>query len=488
MLGVCAVCVQGQVSSLFADIRGLLMPNTSADQVFALAQAAAGTGSYAMLTNAVATVLEVPREYVHAKTISASNMTSPRVGEFGTKRNRWVNLHAAQPTRWVLVGLLSGVESDYSSIAGSLVSMLRGVATTALLIGMKPQVRSYKVFWSVGHEADRDKLVSAFGVAAGDIIQIPASAIGAGGQQLPTPQPPQPPPAPPFDLATITEDLFISPEEFEQMLSVLRRRKNVILQGPPGVGKTMIARRLAYALLGEKTDTRVGAVQFHQTFSYEDFVQGWRPDATGGFSVRPGLFTRFCVDEVQQRVDSDYVYLIDEINRANLAKVFGELMTLLEADKRGPEFAIPLLYSTADDETFFVPANLYVIGMMNTADRSLAMVDFALRRRFAFFDLRPAFDQPRFQHYLDQKGVAPELSYKIITRMGALNSAIAQDSKNLGTGFEIGHSFFCDQLEEGVPDEEWYRTVIKTEIGPLLREYWFDDDATAEAKVQALLA
>jgi 5-methylcytosine-specific restriction protein B len=183
-------------------------------------------------------------------------------------------------------------------------------------------------------------------------------------------------------------------------------------------------------------------IQFHPSYSYEDFIQGWRPNEDGGFRRKEGIFFGFC-----QKAASDpsgkYVFTIDEINRGDLSKIFGELMMLIELDKRGPAFGMSLTYSESDDDEFFVPENVYVIGLMNTADRSLAMVDYALRRRFAFIDLEPEFGSKSFRTLLRQYEVAEELINRVIDRMENLNEAIASDSQNLGRGYRIGHSFFC---------------------------------------------
>ena len=215
-----------------------------------------------------------------------------------------------------------------------------------------------------------------------------------------------------IDLAL--KDVFLSEDEFRSFLASFSRKKNAIIQGPPGVGKTFIAHRLAYLLIGYEAQDRVAMVQFHQSYSYEDFVQGWRPTEKGGFDRRDGVFFEFCMKaRNDSHPDSKYVFIIDEINRGNLSKIFGELFMLLESDKRGPKWAVPLTYAPRD--AFHVPANLYVLGLMNTADRSLAMVDYALRRRFTFLDLRPAFDKPEFPSYLAAKGVEDELINRIVS-------------------------------------------------------------------------
>lgn len=224
-------------------------------------------------------------------------------------------------------------------------------------------------------------------------------------------------------------------------------------------------------------------IQFHQAYSYEDFIQGFRPNEEGKFVLKNGVFYEFC--KKAQRNPAPHVFIIDEINRGNLSKIFGELMLLLEADKRGREFAMPLTYSPHD--VFFLPENLYIIGLMNTADRSLAMVDYALRRRFVFIELRPQFESAKFRAHLNQYGVSDELCERIAAQFTALNQQIADD-KNLGKGFCIGHSFFCPNHAQPMYDECWYQQVIKYEIQPLLEEYWFDDSDKAAAAVRRLLA
>ena len=279
--------------------------------------------------------------------------------------------------------------------------------------------------------------------------------------------------------------LFIERNSFEEILNIFRAKKNLILQGPPGVGKTYFSRRLACALMGEEAKLRLGMVQFHQSYSYEDFIQGYRPSGEG-FALKDGMFYAFC-ERAKMDPHNDYVFIIDEINRGNLSKVFGELMMLIETDKRGPEWAIPLAYGNGPDDTFFVPDNLYLLGLMNTADRSLAMVDYALRRRFAFVNLKPGFDERSFQDFLVTRGALPALVDRIVKKMGVLNDRIARDTPNLGPGFCIGHSFFCASLKGTRLDEEWYRRVISTEIEPLLKEYWFDNPSEAESLVKGLL-
>ena len=280
-------------------------------------------------------------------------------------------------------------------------------------------------------------------------------------------------------------DVFMSREAFVGMLNALSRKKNLIIEGPPGVGKTFVARRLAYARIGYKDPTRVGAVQLHQSYAYEDFVQGWRPTDTGGFFLKNGVFLDFC-DRARDDASTPYVFIIDEINRGNVSKVFGELLMLIEPDKRGADFAVPLTYSKDADDLFFVPSNLHLIGLMNTADRSLAMVDYALRRRFAFARLQPAFRTKQFQDSLRVSGVDGALVDLIVDRMTALNQIIAEH-RDLGPGFEIGHSYFCPTVADTRPDRDWYEAILRMEIEPLLSEYWFEDKSKVTAVVGNLL-
>lgn len=280
------------------------------------------------------------------------------------------------------------------------------------------------------------------------------------------------------------EELFLTQEQFSGILDALGRRKNVILEGAPGVGKTFVARRIAWALIGQKDNSRVQMVQFHQSYGYEDFVQGWRPQAQG-FALQDGVFHRFCRRALADP-QRNYVFIIDEINRGNLSKIFGELMMLIEADKRSPGYAVPLTYSP--EETFYVPENVYLLGMMNTADRSLAMVDYALRRRFSFIRLPPAFGSEGFANYLIEAGATENLVRRIVERMDELNHAIAADTRDLGPGYQIGHSFFVPEEGAGELDDAWYIRVVRQEIEPLLREYWFGREEQAREHVERLLS
>lgn len=257
-------------------------------------------------------------------------------------------------------------------------------------------------------------------------------------------------------------EVFMTEEQYETLLDLITYQKNIILQGAPGVGKTFAAKRLAYSIIGVQDTSRVQVVQFHQSYSYEDFIMGYRPNKDG-FDIVSGPFYDFC-KAAQDDDENDYFFIIDEINRGNMSKIFGELLMLIERDKRGE--SLRLLYS---NELFTVPKNVYIIGMMNTADRSLALIDYALRRRFSFFELTPGFDTAGFQQV---KRIANNPKYDLLVeRIKELNTVIANDEA-LGKGFCIGHSYLC--VDSPVTDK-WLAGVVNHAIIPLLEEYWFDE-------------
>ncbi len=258
------------------------------------------------------------------------------------------------------------------------------------------------------------------------------------------------------------DEVYMTEKRYENLVAVLRNKKNIILQGAPGVGKTFAARRLAWSMMGEKDDSRIEFVQFHQNYSYEDFMMGYKP-VEDGFELKYGIFYRFCQRAANQP-DKEFFFIIDEINRGNMSKIFGELLMLIEKDYRGTKAT--LAYNGL---SFSVPKNLYIIGMMNTADRSLAMIDYALRRRFSFFEVEPGFDSEGFIHY--QNGLNNETLNELINKVKDLNREISLD-KSLGKGFCIGHSYFCGR---DVCTEEWLHSIVDYDILPMLSEYWFDD-------------
>ena len=269
-------------------------------------------------------------------------------------------------------------------------------------------------------------------------------------------------------------EVYMSASDLQKLKALIKKKQNVILQGAPGVGKTFTAERLAYTLMGEIDKQRVEIVQFHQNYSYEDFILGYKPNADGGFELKHGVFYKFC-KKALNTPDKDFFFIIDEINRGNLSKIFGELLMLIENTYRGKE--IKLAYT---DELFTVPKNLDIIGMMNTADRSLAMIDYALRRRFSFFEMYPGFATEGFKSY--QLSLGNEKLDKLIQGIQALNEAISSDD-SLGNGFCIGHSYFCNQTEFSM---EWLENVVEYDIEPMLKEYWFDDIQKYESHISLL--
>ena len=266
-----------------------------------------------------------------------------------------------------------------------------------------------------------------------------------------------------YTKADFLHDVFLSEPRYTMLVSLLRRKKNVILQGAPGVGKTYAAKRLAYSMMGQADPSRVEFVQFHQNYSYEDFMLGYRPDGSG-FKLTEGVFYRFC-QKASNDPEREYFFLIDEINRGNLSKIFGELMMLIESDHRGEK--ITLAYNGMP---FYVPENLYIIGMMNTADRSLALIDYALRRRFSFFEIEPAFTSDGFLHY--QAALDNETFNALVEQIKKLNLEIRNDPV-LGPGFRIGHSYFCLDAPAACTTD-WMCSVVEFDILPTLAEYWSD--------------
>ena len=259
-------------------------------------------------------------------------------------------------------------------------------------------------------------------------------------------------------------EVYMDEISYNTLVGLVLNKKNVILQGAPGVGKTYAAKRLAYSIMGVKDPHRVMMIQFHQSYSYEDFIMGFRPSEKG-FELKRGAFYNFCkAAEIDS--ENEYFFIIDEINRGNLSKIFGELFMLIESDKRGVE--LQLLYS---DEKFSVPDNVYIIGMMNTADRSLAMMDYALRRRFAFYEMKPGFNTEGFREY--RTGLNNRKFDNLIQCVEQLNATIARD-ESLGEGFCIGHSYFCNLKEV---NDQALSAIVEYELIPLLKEYWFDEPA-----------
>lgn len=285
-----------------------------------------------------------------------------------------------------------------------------------------------------------------------------------------------------FSKQEALQDLFMSENKIDLIMRQLHRKKNIILEGAPGVGKTFIAERLAFLLQGNTREDTIEAIQFHQSYAYEDFIQGLRPRPEGGFAIKDGVF--YCLaKKAELSPDVPHFLIIDEINRGNLSKIFGELMMLIEADKRGKK--LKLTYSDESSSEFHVPPNLYIIGTMNTADKSLSMVDFALRRRFAFIRLNSGFAHPTFDSVLKDLGISSTLIQHIRSQVEIINSKIRGDKFALGPGYEIGHSFFTPQKK--VDDENlWFADIIEFELAPLLKEYFVDQPDEADSLIEIL--
>jgi hypothetical protein len=282
---------------------------------------------------------------------------------------------------------------------------------------------------------------------------------------------------PPYTLADATSESFLDPVWLKSTLDLWHVKKNLVLQGPPGTGKTFVAKRLAWLLMGEQDTSRLHMVQFHPSYSYEDFIEGYRPNGQSGFTLKSGHFLSFC-RRAASDPDRPYLFVIDEINRGNLSKIFGEVMMGIEADKRGE--SIHLQYGSSD-QPFSIPHNLHLIGTMNTADRSLALVDYALRRRFAFRTMSPEFG-PRFADYLSSRSVPSDITTQIVRGLNELNQLIASDA-SLGSGYTVGHSYFCDPPQNGDDPRAWLSRIWEFEVLPLIEEYWFDQsDQVDEAK------
>lgn len=284
----------------------------------------------------------------------------------------------------------------------------------------------------------------------------------------------------------IDEGCFLPEPKIVEALERLKLKKNLILQGPPGTGKTWLAKRLAYALIGERSTKLVRTTQFHANLTYEDFIRGYRPTSSGTLSLIDGAFMSAIEDA--RNTSKPVVFVIEEINRGNPSQIFGEFLTLLEADKRDADEGLELTYHRGENERVSVPPNFYVIGTMNGADRSLALLDMALRRRFAFISLVPSLSSAWRTWICDRCGIPPSLASSIEAGIRALNETIEKDSK-LGPQFMIGHSYVTPSPDSNLGDpREWYRLVVETEIQPLLEEYWYDNRSRARDEAQALLA
>ena len=323
---------------------------------------------------------------------------------------------------------------------------------------------------------DHDRFLRRWGWLDDDAADTNASDVATEAEPTMPPM---------YSIESIVEEgCFIDGARLKEMLEHFHLKKNLILQGPPGTGKTWLARKLAFALIGHKDEGKVQAVQFHPNLSYEDFIRGWRPSGDGKLDLVDGPFLEM-IEVARNDLDSDYVMVIEEINRGNPAQVFGEMLTLLEGDKRKESEALALSYRKTAGETVHIPENVYVIGTMNIADRSLALVDLAFRRRFAFEELEPTFGQPWRDWVSQNCGIDAHFLADVEERLGKLNQQISDD-RHLGRQFRVGQSYVTPSAVISEP-LTWFSRVVEKEIGPLLDEYWFDSPETAQQAKSALL-
>ena len=344
----------------------------------------------------------------------------------------------------------------------------------ALQIAKEPKWQVYKIYFTKEKSKEAHQLAKHFEVAGSRLCEISVSTSDASiNTSLPTES----------HIHREPTDIYLSKEIRSKFNKTLTTKKCVVLQGPPGTGKTLLANNLSRQFVGK--DGEIASIQFHANFSYDDFVQGWRPTETG-FELIEGHFMDFC-DLAASNPEKRFLLLIDEINRGNVSSIFGECFSLIEATKRGPEYSINLSYREPGSgfREFYVPQNIFIVGTMNTADRAIAIVDYAFRRRFSFIEMKPAFDDADFHEYLHTLGLPKTFVAQLADRFVQLNNQIRNETRNLGPGFEIGHSYFCSDVPKK-NFEEWYDLIIDHEIGPLLREYWFDDPAFVEARINEL--
>ncbi|MDV4152116.1 AAA family ATPase, partial [Clostridium sp. AL.422] len=266
--------------------------------------------------------------------------------------------------------------------------------------------------------------------------------------------------------------------------NILKRKKQVILYGPPGTGKTYNAEKISFELsarniykksfefLNEEEKEIIkgnsenkGYVRFscfHPNYSYEDFIEGIKPKVINGqtvFEERDGVFKSICTD-AQNNKEKNYYLIIDEINRGDISRIFGELIMLIEKSKRGKEIILPL-----SNTLFSVPDNLYIIGTMNTADRSISALDIALRRRFGFKEL--------MTDYKLLEGITFK-SLPLDKWLKEFNNRIIENLGNEARNLQIGHSYFIEN-EKPISDIERFREIIKEDIIPLIDEYCYGD-------------
>jgi hypothetical protein len=446
-------------------------------EIFAhLGEAFSGTGR-AQLTNAqkdgfsepVAMAAGVSRDHIDIRSLNDEKQTRRAISESTFTRVQ----SDVEMLDWIFVGKCSGEKESYPKILSYMSGQVQILAGVSIFCGAKPNWHVIGVYYDPDNREIARIISKTLGYDFTKAIEVKIRDRRNLTKHLSDHDDP------------LTSDVFFTKEARAEIVSELMRKKSIAIQGPPGTGKTVIARSISLEVAGE--EERVLPLQFHQSYSYEDFIRGWRPSAGGNLELTDGIFLKFC-ERAQKDEGNAYVVFIDEINRANISLVFGEVLSLIEATKRDKKFAVNLSYNHTKeaDDKFYVPKNMFLVSTMNTADRSLALVDYALRRRFSFVDLNPAFGSPEFHDFVVTNGIDSAVVKEISTRMIALNDVIKEDSRNLGPGYQIGHSYFCGQVPPGTSFQSWYSNIVEHEIAPLLREYWADEGGLAEDRIGLL--
>ncbi len=437
----------------------------------------AGDGGRNQLTEAqrnafaqpLADAAGIPRSNISIRALNDDKQTGRAAAETIAERVR-ANIEMLD---WVFVGRCTGEEEKYSNIIRYMSEHAFYLAGISVFVGAKPTWRVIGVFYDKELEQTAKLICKFLGYDFSDAVEVKVRDRRNLTKDLSDYDDP------------VSSEIFLTDGARRELISEIMRKKCVAIQGPPGTGKTVVGKSISVEIAG--TEDRVLPLQFHQSYSYEDFVRGWRPSKSGNLELKDGAFLQFC-EYARTDPGNPYVVFIDEINRANVSQVFGEILSLIEATKRDEKFAVDLAYNSEQGSSkFYVPKNIFLVATMNTADRSLALVDFALRRRLSFIDLLPAYEEREFLDFICGNGLTRSIAEVISKRMNDLNSVISNDTRNLGPGFSIGHSYFCGKVPEGTDLNEWCQNIVLHEIAPLLREYWAEEEELAAERVSILL-